>query len=613
MMPSDIIKESTMERHHNAGHKNARVIFWLISLMVLIASPSMVQAAITCGACHGGGDGSSNVKDSPTGTRNPVDGVFKGSHGTHMANNPSATQCAVCHGAAASTYTSTHSALNQNQIQMASKIDNYSGLKRARYGKGLFWNMTSMPQLSTASSTCSNVNCHFERQTDNWGSTAYTDSTACGKCHNELPTTAAHTTHISLYGNALTACTQCHADYTAAAGKMKFQHATSAGRPISVKGSYTGSNNIYLPGPASITAPVYGTCATTYCHSDGTGQFVAISWDKTVNPSTGCDFCHPKANLSGAHAKHAGRINLTSKTRTYGNYTANISAGQEGAGGSYGFGCATCHPTAAASHLNNNVDVTFVADANAGSMRAKNAGAVLNGDKSCDSVYCHSNGFATVPYVAGANGYAPIWTTVFTGDRCAKCHGNTPTTGAHGAHKVGIHYDNIFSGTSGFLGYSSSGNKAHGVSTQATTISCNLCHSNTVTTAFNKLGTACTSCHSSDAGTLALDSANAYAFHVNGNVDVAFPATNMRSKAQIRDTSFSVYSGLWSRNGGVTNYKKDATSYDVSKQLLNTAVFTAGAAGQGSCANVVCHNQRSGQPAVIWNQTLQCVDCHSQL
>jgi len=1020
-----------MERHHNAGHKNTRVIFWLISLMVLVASPSMVQAAITCNQCHGG-DGSSNVKDSPSGTRNPADGTFKGNHGTHLPNNPAAVQCTVCHGAGAASYTSTHSTLSNNQIQMASKLDNYSGLKRARYGTKLFWNMTTLPQLTT----CNNVNCHFERTTDQWGSAAYVnaDVATCSKCHDALPTTAAHSRHITAYGGGLASCNQCHSNYTTAAGKMKFQHATSAGRPIIVTTPYVGSNNKYLPGPAStgrtfgscsvtychsagqstasgtVATPTYksaswtttgtvcatelchptgrgntisgshvkhltdltitcaschtgvstdgatyafggthintsidvaaglgytaagaagngyGTCATASCHNNGTTdavQPVPTAWGNTaaactachasmpttgahikhmvttqyklvvcgqchvganhgsnagiahldnnidVDPllgfppdlakhpsgaysatcataychspgqsaaggaltapdyqvlnwgtavtcgschkvakstgltsgghnihlgangvngcadchtgatnnasaynstahvdnvidvaaslgysqtglpgngnngfcataachsngttsalaqtpawnstglgcsachggtaanmtsgahdahlvlnsskftnvltctnchanagtttgghlnstvqvdaalgypqliaphavgtysgtcttvchadagsnaayntirnyvpvnwgvaSTGCNFCHPMANLSGTHSKHAGRINLASTTRGYANYTANVSGGQEGAGGGYGFGCTTCHPSTVASHLNGTIEVTFAADAQAGSMRAKNAGATLNnaigsGVVTCTATYCHGTGLAN-------SGTTPAWNVPFSGDRCAYCHGNSPTTGAHGAHKVGIHYDNIFSGVSGFLGYSSSGNKAHGVATQSTTISCNVCHSSTITTAFNKNGTTCNSCHSADPGLAVLDAVNGFAFHVNGKVDVSFPAANMRSKAQIRDTSFSVYSGLWTRNGGVNNYKKDATSYDISKQQLNTSIFTPGVAGQGSCANVVCHNQRTGQ-TVTWNQTLQCVDCHSQL
>jgi predicted CxxxxCH...CXXCH cytochrome family protein len=319
------------------------------------------------------------------------------------------------------------------------------------------------------------------------------------------------------------------------------------------------------------------------------------------------------ANLGGAHAKHAGRIALASTTRTYANYTANVSDGIDGAGGSYGFGCTTCHPSAVSNHINGSIEVTFAADAAAGSMRSKIATSAttysltanLQGDKTCANVYCHSTGIGSVANTTVS------WTSTFTAaERCAKCHGNLPTTGAHGAHKVGIHYDNIFSGTSGFLGYSSSGNKAHGVSTQSTTISCNVCHAATVNTAYNKFGSVCNSCHSADPDVALLDATNGYKFHVNGKVDVAFPNTSMRSKAQIRDTSFDVYSGLWVRTGG---YKVGAGSYDIAKKALNTSVFTAsGTQGQGSCANVVCHNQRTGD-SVTWNQTLTCVDCHSQL
>jgi predicted CxxxxCH...CXXCH cytochrome family protein len=1057
MMPSDIIKESTMERHHNAGHKNARVVSWLISLLVLVASPSLVQAAISCSNCHGGGDGSA-VKDSTAQGRTVgtvvgnngttgTGGQFQGNHATHLSATPQASQCTVCHGANAATYGSDHASNNKYQIQMAAKIDNYSGWHRARYGTRLFWNMTS--NTDSTLTTCSNVNCHFEKVTETWGkTTAYgaASTVTCAKCHDALPSTGGHSKHYTIYGSTLATCVRCHTDYTVSA--KPYQHATSAGRAIKVTTPYTGAAGSYLPvgnpsqvfgscatnlchsagqdlnagtstvisyksvtwanvgatcatqlchpttraatvsgghvkhltgaqatvqcaachdgvstdgstyaytggshlnqqinlsasfgytlgtvpnngygnctnaschnngttdagqtttqwgtsgapacsachvqspttgrhpkhtttasafrsfdcgechtgaialvnagtrhtdgfvnvsstfgyptpiakhasganaytgscstsychsagqslvngnsavpayattaptwnststaacgschpntlagttsgshakhltstvktigcndchdnvtsngstynnttlhinrlidvsagqtydkggapgngygtcatgtchnngttsagrtgqwgvpatactachgglitsgaviatgkhtqhvvldgakfsgasyscdtchvnagGPTHInnnidvsgtipgrtfgytaTVPLHtvntayvGTCSTSYCHSDGKSQYAtAPAWGGSA--STGCDFCHPMTSLSGAHKVHVGQVNLTSTSRTYANYTANASAGPEvlANGVVYGFGCSVCHPTAVSNHLNGTVDVlaTFTADASAGSMRAKNVGATYNsGTGTCANTYCHSSGIGAVANTTIA------WNSTFVNavDRCAKCHGNLPTTGAHGSHKIGIHSDNIFTGTSGFLGYSSIGNVAHGQASQATTISCNICHASTVNTAANKGAVGCTSCHSSDANVALLNATNGYKFHVNGTVDVAFPNTKIKSKAQIRDTSFSVYSGIWVRNGG---YKVGSGSFDETKLTLTSGGFTPHATiqGQGSCANVVCHNQRSGDPVVTWNQKLTCEACHSQL
>ena len=96
------------------------------------------------------------------------------------------------------------------------------------------------------------------------------------------------------------------------------------------------------------------------------------------------------------------------------------------------------------------------------------------------------------------------------------------------------------------------------------------------------------------------------AAHVNGLVNVKFAAVNVKSKAQIRDASFSSYSAVWAR----TTYKVDSGSYDTAKKPLNQATFTAGGvAGQGSCATVSCHNGYT----VNWNDSLTCESCHSRL
>ena len=76
----------------------------------------------------------------------------------------------------------------------------------------------------------------------------------------------------------------------------------------------------------------------------------------------------------------------------------------------------------------------------------------------------------------------------YTGDKCAACHGNSPATGAHAAHVVGIHADDIYSGTTGKLATAGAvGTSAgHGDPAQSTTLSCNICHNTTINVALQR-------------------------------------------------------------------------------------------------------------------------------
>jgi predicted CxxxxCH...CXXCH cytochrome family protein len=285
----------------------------------------------------------------------------------------------------------------------------------------------------------------------------------------------------------------------------------------------------------------------------------------------------------------------------------------------YGFGCANCHPvgpTAEATyHINGTVEVVLDATSGgtyASALRKLNttgtAGYVSG--TGCDLVYCHSDGKNTM--VANGNGHAPAWNYVFTtAERCARCHGNSPTTAAHNAHQVGIHYNDIFSGTSGKLSAVATGPSSHGNATQSTTITCNTCHYKTVTASGNDQNTLCKSCHTG-AGHLQGDmKIGNLSFHVNGKKEVSFkPSLQVVSKAQLRDSSFSNYSGVWVRNGGRINYKTGATAFDTAKVALTDTMWNAGA---GTCANIACHNLRTGQTVTWTDTTVDCQSCHSKL
>ncbi|HEY5975300.1 MAG TPA: CxxxxCH/CxxCH domain-containing protein, partial [Geobacteraceae bacterium] len=350
-------------------------------------------------------------------------------------------------------------------------------------------------------------------------------------------------------------------------------------------------------------------CSNISCHNNGTAV-----WGATL----ACSNCH--GTLGGAHATHMNALTTEMASRfSYDNYTANRSPAS--AGSQYGFGCASCHPVTSATHLNGSVQVEVNNVAGVGSLRAKNnassavskVNVITSGSNvTCDQVYCHSDGFTAL---SASNGAATNWYVAFQSSaaRCAQCHGNSPNTGAkaglgsaaHAAHVVGVHQDDIFNGTSGKLAAGSTGSVSHGLAAQATSINCDTCHNVTITSTANDNNTACTTCHTG-AKLRGESSINNLQYHVNGRANVDFKNIAIVSKAQIKPTSFSNYTSVWARS----SYKVDGTSFDTAKKsLVTSTMWTAGVAGQGTCANISCHNGYS----VKWNDAVTCLSCHSRL
>ena len=402
------------------------------------------------------------------------------------------------------------------------------------------------------------------------GMTAYKAANSCTSCHAN--NSGSHTKHLS----SSVSCAQCHS--LTAAGSSSLVSGTSK--------HLNGLNDVNFSAGGSYGA---GSCSNVYCHSNGAAVFSAPSWG---SGALNCSSCHPISSLGGAHAAHIGNVIPT----FYGETADNSTAAE------YRFGCANCHPTALSSHGDGHVDLTLVPTSD-GSLRSKNSPSVLVGGIGntnsgitgnsrtsvvCSAAYCHSNGAvgAALAFVA-----SPDWYGSFSGDKCAMCHGNVPASGAHAKHAVSIHTGQI-TGPDGLL------TQGHGDSVPATIINCDLCHNTTVTSSNNDKGSACASCHASNAkGTPTLDKTR----HLNGSVEVAFRDVKVVTKAQIRPASFASYSGVWTR----TSYKVDTGSYDSAKLSLNQAVF----AGDKSCANVACHNGKTPK----WSDKLTCVSCHSQL
>lgn len=447
--------------------------------------------------------------------------------------------------------------------------------------------------------TCSTATCHpnvygtGSATTPVWGTTG----NGCSACHSVAigvngPITGSHTAHAGK------SCDTCHAAGT-----------TATTSPSAGNGHIDGNIDIfYFNYPADVTKHTagsgYGSCSTAYCHSNGRGSYAPPTWGGT---STGCNFCHP--TLSGKHAVHT---NIA--TAAYGNTADNST------GGSYNFGCGNCHPTLASNHLNNSVDITLNST-HGGTLKSKNSVAndttgytqTAGVSVTCAAAYCHSNGMATPTFY----GASVDWYEVsYVGDKCARCHGNSPNTGgkvgsaAHSVHTVGIHYTDIFNGVSRKLpqGGGDLVNAAHGRNNRSTTINCNICHAATVSSSANDQNSACVGCHDNNVAPLKGDAAIVdKSKHVNGTVDISFINQKIATKAQLAKTAFNGYTAAntgWSRNNG--SYKAYTSSYDVTKSTLFAIASYSQAVG---CENVACH---SGLP-VKWTDTVTCTSCHTRL
>ncbi len=593
------------------------------------------KGTLRCIGCHGNNAASA----SPIATGKHADHINPSNPGSLLGTG-NGFACAQCHAKTVFGNDTTVS----NKLNHVNKFKDYSGAYAPRSGYSV-----------VQAKSCTTTYCHSN---GNPGAIAFVSMTGsktwsgslsnmgCNGCHGRSnPTTGApdyangypgnpnaansHPKHISVLGiNDTTGCAKCHAKTVNAGVANKFR-------------SYS---TLHLNGtPNVIMQPAYGgtfsanVCSNVSCHSNGKGTYQNPTWGQTDD----CGFCHAINKLSRGHAFHV--YTSVSNTPTLYNYTANRSGLVSGAQ-RYNFGCAVCHPVNNPSHATGTVYFNFSpSEANTGSLKKKNNGTIANANVQagavnsgtsgtsvpgslvrCINLYCHSNGMTGSSFKAYTT---PEWYAGnFTGDRCAACHGNSPNTGgklgsaAHVAHVKSIHNDDVYSGTAGLLPASGAVlvNAGHGDPAQATTINCNLCHYNTVTSRRNDQNTQCVTCHYSGNTVGAAFGNNAAiankAFHVNGKADVVFQNISARSKAQLRAGSYANYTaagGFWTR----TTYKADVGSYDKAKQPLTSGTYSVGLAG--NCANFACHNSDANMTPVNWfndvGKAAQCTLCHRDL
>ncbi|WP_298440160.1 CxxxxCH/CxxCH domain-containing protein [Geobacter sp.] len=576
-----------------------------------------------CTGCHGNDATSAKVL-STNNHRKHIDAGYNPGVGTAFG-------CVECH---ARTVSNNRTIIDKTKH--VNTFKDYSGLRAGHISGG----------------TCNTVYCHSSGQRSPayrtmvpWSDTATTFD--CKGCHGSYGTATLSLTppagnYVSQFGEpnynnyssadrnwfnshkkhvaTVSDCRKCHFN-TVNDGNPSL--ALIAGTTLHVNEQKNVSFDTVVAGNNS---PTYNDqtrrCSNVYCHSNGRTSGTVYVTPRWGGASIDCNFCHPIASLGGAHAIHVGGM-----IPTFYNYTGNHPVGS-----TYRFGCSNCHPLDKGT-FHNNGRVNLALSNNAagiGYLRSRNGATNDNGPNAtgsgitgtsgisikCTAVYCHSNGYtANLIYAATPDWYGGS----FTGDRCANCHGNYPNStiagspghfdasnwlgsGKPGGHIVGIHYNNIYNGTTGLRTAGNSNTSSHGLATNSTTISCNVCHNDTVTVAYNDQSVNCSTiyCHDTGArlkGNAAIASA---ATHVNGLVDVKFAPVNVISKAQLRKPQ-----GGWVRTGSY----KAAGSYDTYSTSLSKATYTA---GTKSCANVACHFQQTIKWGDIGGRTT-CQSCHTSL
>lgn len=536
-----------------------------------------------------------------------VDGVFKdtagspaspyvGTHVSHLAGTHNLTaplQCVECHTVPSSINSFDHMSSLPARLKFGVLASRSSVVRAGSAGDSGSMNPT---YSNDSSRTCSNTYCHAgvkikdintgiityqgSKPNPTWADAGYLGGTGCSMCHG-YPPKGLHT--------ASTNCSACHAS-------------------IDQSNIAIADKNKHINGKVETTADDCLSCHSSSC-------------------APGDNSCISK-ELVGGHKTHTNsELFLAGKKLSTGDYIdPSWIYGITYKKGFPQYACGFCHPMNSASHKNGLVEIDLdPSHALRGSVKTKNkAGgpwvvAYQAGESvMCNNVYCHSSGFVSETtqayqfkqtpdwYYADHNGGTSAWASV---DKCAQCHGNSPNTGgtegssAHARHVVANHYKDVFDNYSGKLAPAGAPGTGvvHGDPKTATTLSCNICHFDTVRDAHNDKGTACSSCHST-AGKGTMDIFSSSTKHVNGDVDVAFMQPfNFKSKAQLRDKISSVQSiyTSWTRVSGYKTY----SSYDLARRA---PVYST-----GTCSTTACHNGT----LMEWRTKgpLACAACHTGL
>ena len=498
-----------------------------------------------CSMCHGA---------APTTGSHPVSGS---KHGAYFGTDTGS--CAQCHGdhlAEAKPFAHATSAGRAIDVRFA--------------GGGSF-----------AGNSCSTVYCHSNGK-GTFSSPTWGAALDCSGCHGTATVdgpaalSGKHAIHVNNAGVLGTnyGCVECHS-------------ATVSDNSTIADTSKHTDGSIVVAGAKTGTV-VAGSCATSYCHSDGKGTQKGVTWGQVG--TLDCKGCHG-SDAAPAFASIAGEPNYVNagQDQPRANSHQNHVTGADS--------CVNCHSTtttdgltilAGAPHTNNSINLV-----------AGNGKSFDVAGNTCSNVSCHS-GNGIIAGVAPAKWGASLG--------CVGCHGDSSTlaTNAHAKHvtEKGYACDTCHaatvSGSSTIVSAALHGNSAVNVSgaaitfTEATNTCATACHLSSTPDWTNSATGACGSCHAALSTTGGVISSNAHDAHFTASYGPAMDAANSTSCAvcHVYTTPTHVNSTVnlaagYSANGTCVNCHKQTTDWT--------------SAGRISCES--CHSTAGGQLSVIGGLT----------
>jgi len=359
-------------------------------------------ATVGCAACHNG-NGAFATGGAPA----------TGSHAAHMGLV--GATCAKCHDGAVKDVSGGLNHANG----FVDVTNNYVGAPVAKHPS------------NTYTGYCASASCHASPyESRNINSPVWGEHGDCASCHTAdgqftaetgAPATGSHGKHLSLNN---VGCSQCHD------GALRDE----SGGNSHANGTVEVLNGYPSPVKKHSIGTYSGTCTTTVCHSDGSGN-------KIASPKWGANM---PANCSGCHGGDAtvtpvSAIISTGKHRSHMNNYSTLGRGNN-------LVCAECHAktvslgsnttiTNSANHLNGFKDYSGV--------KAGGSDNYVTATGVCSTVYCHSSGQSTPVYRNMTGSKAWGSSAVFN---CSSCHGNAD--GATWTSTFGTpNYDNKYDGT----------------------------------------------------------------------------------------------------------------------------------------------------------------------
>jgi predicted CxxxxCH...CXXCH cytochrome family protein len=366
-------------------------------------------------------------------------------------------------------------------------------------------------------------------------------------------------------------CIECHAA-TVSSNSTISDTTKHADGSIEIAGSHVGT----------ATA---GSCAVSYCHSDGKGTQKTVTW--TQAQTLDCKGCHG-SDSAPAFTSIAGEPNY-----------ANAGAGQARANShqihvAAAATCQNCHNTttvdgisilAGSAHTNGTIDVV-----------AGNGKSFTIAGKTCSNVSCHS-GNGIITNVAAANWGASLG--------CTGCHGDAGTlaTNAHAKHVSAKGYSCATCHSSTVSGNSTIVNAAlHGDSAvqvagsftfNAAGKTCaTSCHGTSTPSWTSAASGACGSCHAALSSTGGVIATGGHTAHFGAAYGPLLAANSAASCAichvYTTDTAATHVNGVVDLAAG---YSKVGVCSTCHKQATNWTT------GRVSCES--CHSTAGGALSVI--------------